>query len=170
VAFHETKKEMVADTIDRCARIGNVADRPGRHDSAGSLYLLTFLNMPRMSRSTKSTSKETVLVITVGFLVLYLVFSRRMFLTLSLVAGLAGIVSSWLSEKIELVWNKLSLLSGKVSNTLLLTLIFFLVLTPMGLLRRLLGKRGMLRVTAGQRSGFIERNHTFTKKDMENVW
>jgi len=161
---------MVADTIDRCARIDNVADRPGRHDSAGSLYLLTFLNRLRMSRSTKSASKETVLVITVGFLVLYLVFSRRTFLTLSLAVGLAGILSSWFSEKIELAWNKLSLLLGRISNTLLLTLIFFLVLTPMGLFRRLLGKGGMLRVPEGQKSNFTDREHSFTKQDLENVW
>jgi hypothetical protein len=167
VAFYAAKKEMVADTIDRCARIDNVADRPGRYDGAGSFYLHSFLTMPD---ADNNKSKETVLVITVGFLVLYLVFSRRIFLTLSLVIGLAGILSSWLSGKIDLVWNKLSLLLGRVSNTVLLTLIFFLVLTPMGLLRRLMGKGGMLRVTAGQRSGFIDRNHCFTKKDMENVW
>ena len=120
--------------------------------------------------SEKNRSKETVLVITVGFLVLYLVLKHRIFLTLSLVIGLAGILSTWLSEKIDLVWNKLSLLLGRISNTLLLTLIFFLVLTPVGLFRRLLGKGGMLRIRDGQRSNFTDREHSFTKKDLENVW
>jgi hypothetical protein len=59
---------------------------------------------------------------------------------------------------------------GRVSNTVLLTLIFFLVLTPMGLFRRLLGKGGMLHVREGQQSNFTDREHTFTEKDMENVW
>jgi len=120
--------------------------------------------------SVKKSSKETVLVITVGFLALYLIFKHRIFLTLSFVIGLAGILSFWLSEKIEFVWNKLSLLLGKISNTILLTLIFFLVLTPMGLIRRLLGKGSMLRVRQGQQSSFTDREHSFTKKDLENVW
>ncbi|MBN8851476.1 MAG: hypothetical protein BGO55_04135 [Sphingobacteriales bacterium 50-39] len=123
-----------------------------------------------MSSSTKSTSKETVLVITVGFLALYLIFKHRIFLTVSFVIGLAGLLSSWLSEKIDIVWNKLSLLLGRISNTLLLTLIFFLVLTPMGLIRRLLGKGNLLRVREGQQTNFTDREHSFTKQDLENVW
>jgi hypothetical protein len=123
-----------------------------------------------MPDTSKNKSKETVLVITVGFLVLYLILKHRIFLTLSLVIGLAGILSSWLSEKIDLVWNKLSLLSGRISNTLLLTLIFFLVLTPVGLFRRLLGKGGMMRVREGQESNFTDREHSFIKEDLENVW
>lgn len=109
-------------------------------------------------------------MITVGFLVLYLVLKHRIFLTLALVIGLAGILSSWLSEQIDYFWNKLSLLSGRISNTLLLTLIFFLVLTPVGLIRRWLGKGGMLRVPRGQRSNFTDRDHSFTGKDLENTW
>jgi len=123
-----------------------------------------------MPHTTNNKSKETVLVITVGFLVLYLVFKHHIFLTLSLIIGLAGILSSWLSVKIDLVWSKLSLLLGWICNTLLLTLIFFLVLTPVGLFRRLLGKGGMLRVLEEQRSNFTDREHTFTEQDMENVW
>jgi hypothetical protein len=91
-------------------------------------------------------------------------------LTLSLIIGLAGIISSWLSAKIDLAWNKLSLLLGRISNTVLLTLIFFLVLTPVGLFRRLLGKGRMLRVREGQKSNFTQREHSFTKQDMEQVW
>ncbi|HVU57009.1 MAG TPA: hypothetical protein VHD83_18230, partial [Puia sp.] len=117
--------------------------------------------------AAKSNPKETVLVITVGFLVLYLVFKHRIFLTLSLVIGLAGILSSWLSEKIDLVWNKLSLVLGWISNTVLLTLIFFLVLTPMGLFRRWLGKGGMLHTGKDLESNFTDREHSFRKEDLE---
>ena len=120
--------------------------------------------------SAQNKSKETVLVITVGFLALYMVYRLRIFLTLSLVIGLAGILSSWLSGQIDFFWNKLSFLLGKVSNGILLTVIFFLVLTPVGLFRRLLGKGGMTRVPEGLRSNFTQRDHSFTKKDLENTW
>ena len=111
-------------------------------------------------------SKETVLVITVGFLILYLALKGRVFLYCALVIGLAGAFSFWLSEKIDWVWKKLSLLLGKVSNGVLLTLIFFLVVTPMGLIRRI----GKKRFDPGARSNFSERDHVFRKEDFEKVW
>ena len=111
-------------------------------------------------------AKETVLVITVGFLVLHFVFKGRVFLYCALVIGLAGVFSFWLSEKIDWVWNKLSLLLGKVSNGVLLTLIFFLVVTPMGLIRRI-GKKTF---DPGAKSNFSERDHVFRKEDFEKVW
>jgi len=120
--------------------------------------------------SASSRSKETILVITVGLLVLHLVFSARIFLTLSLIVGLTGILSTLLSEKIDFLWNKLSHLLGTVSNGVLLTLVFFLVLTPVGLVRRLFKKNGMTRAARDQRSNFTDRDHTFTKQDLEKTW
>ena len=120
--------------------------------------------------SAQYRSKETVLVITVGFLALHMIFKVRLFLTLSLVIGLAGILSSWLSEKIHFLWMGLSLLLGKVSNGILLTLVFFLVLTPVGLFRRLFKKSSMTLVDRDQESNFTDRDHSFTKQDLEKTW
>ena len=111
-------------------------------------------------------SKETVLVITVGFLILHLAFKGRVFLYCALVIGLAGVSSFWLSEKIDWVWKKLSLLLGRVNNGVLLTLIFFLVVTPMGLIRRI----GKKQFDPGAKSNFAERDHLFGKEDFERVW
>ena len=111
-------------------------------------------------------SKETVLVITVGFLILHLVFKGRVFLYCALVIGLAGVLSFWLSEKIDWVWKKLSLLLGKVSNGVLLTLIFFLVVTPVGLIRRI----GKKRFDPGAGSNFTDRDHVFGAAEFEKVW
>jgi hypothetical protein len=114
-------------------------------------------------------SKETVLVITVGFLILHLVFKGRVFLYCALVIGLAGVFSFWLSEKIDWVWMKLSLLLGKVSNTVLLTIIFLFVLTPVGLIRRMRGK-GLGKFDDRATSNFSVRDHAFEKGDFEKVW
>ena len=114
-------------------------------------------------------SKETVLVITVGFLVLDLVFKGRVFLYCALVIGLAGVFSFWLSEKIDWVWRGLSRLMGLVSNAVLLTVVFFLVVTPMGLIRRMRGK-GLARFDKGATSNFSTRDHAFGKGDFEKVW
>lgn len=115
-------------------------------------------------------SKETVLVITVGLLVLQVVFKSRVWFYCALGIGLAGVFSFYLSEKIHWAWNKLSLLVAAVSNRVLLSVVFFLVLTPVALIRRL-GKKGGLRRFDGKvTSNFSRREHIFEKKDLENVW
>jgi hypothetical protein len=115
-------------------------------------------------------SKETVLVITVGLLVLHLVFKNKLFLYCALGIGLAGVFSFYLSEKIHWFWNQLSVLLAAVSNRVLLGIVFFLVLTPMALIRRL-GKKGRLRRFDGKAtSNFSRREHVFEKKDLENTW
>lgn len=115
-------------------------------------------------------SKETVLVITVGFLLLYMLLKRVIFLDIALVVGLAGIFSFYLSEKIDWFWNKLSVLLGAISNGVLLTLVFFLVLTPIGLIRRLRRKGGMTYFDREKTSNFSDRAHPFSKEDLENTW
>jgi hypothetical protein len=111
-------------------------------------------------------AKETVLVITVGLLVLHLVFKGRVFLYCALGIGLVGVFSFYLSEKIHWVWTKLSLLLSAISNRVLLTLIFFLVVTPVGLIRRI-GKKGFDR---GAKSNFSAREHVFGAADFEKTW
>lgn len=116
--------------------------------------------------ATRYKSKETLLVITTGFLAIGLLSHRPLFLYIALGIGCIGILSTYLSDKIDWGWTKLSLILGMVSNTILLTLVFILVVLPVGLLR----KRRMIRFDPGKTSNFIGRDHTFTKEDMEHTW
>ena len=162
-------EEMVAvATVDH-GRIDHPLYRAGELLCSGSFYLLAFLIL--MSSSSKNyQAKETVLVITVGFLVLYVVFKKTMFLDVALVIGLAGVFSFYLSEKIHWVWNKLSLLLAAISNRVLLGIVFFVVVTPMALIRRMRGKDGLRRFDATATSNFSRREQVFEKKDLENTW
>ena len=121
-----------------------------------------------MPRNYKS--KETVLVITVGFLCLHIFSHVKIFLYFSLFIGLVGIFSFYLSEKIEWFWSKLSLVMGRVSNFVLLTLVYFLVVMPVGLLRRLRKKNSLNYFDKEKTSNFTSRDHTFESKDLENTW
>ena len=123
--------------------------------------------MPSSSKNYQA--KETVLVITVGLLVLYLVFKKKVFLDAALIVGLIGVFSFYLSEKIDLMWGWLSRVMGTVSNTVLLTVVFFLVLTPMAVIRRM-RKLGLRRFDPGATSNFSRREQVFGKKDFEKVW
>ena len=67
------------------------------------------------------------------------------------------------------VWFGLSGLLGAVMSKVILTLVYFLVLTPVGLLRRALGK-DTLRLKAfkkGPESVFVTRTAPFTAADLK---
>lgn len=70
------------------------------------------------------------------------------------------------------VWFGFSHLLGSVMSKVLLAVIFFVVATPIGLLRRLSGADSMLMRNwkKGAQSVFKERNYTFAKGDLEKPY
>lgn len=115
---------------------------------------------------------ETMLVITVGLLVLYLIFKKPWLLTASVVLGVIGIFSDWLSEKITLGWMKLAEVLGRINAAVLLSLVFFLFVTPIAFLRKLFSKSDLLRLRNARQAASVyeERNHAYEAKDLENPW
>ena len=73
---------------------------------------------------------------------------------------------------IAVVWLGLSHLLGAVMSRVVLTVIFFLVVTPIGLVRRLMGKDSLrLRAfKAGDDSVMLPRNHVFSDADLERPY
>ncbi len=67
------------------------------------------------------------------------------------------------------LWFGLSHWLGKIVSTLLLTILFLVVLTPIGLLRKLSGKdaMGLGQWKAGRDSVFVRRDHTVSAADLE---
>lgn len=115
-----------------------------------------------------------MLVITVGMLVLFFVFKQKTwgsyFLTTSLVIGLIGVFSNFLSEKVAWVWGKIAHIMGTFNSYVLLSVIFFVFLTPVAFLFKLT-RKDLLKLKA-QKNGTVyeERNHLYVAKDLENVW
>jgi polyferredoxin len=117
---------------------------------------------------------ETMLVITVGMLVLYFIFRTKTWsnylLITSLVMGLIGVFSDFLSEKVAWVWGKIAHIMGTFNSYVLLSIIFFVFLTPVAFLFKLT-RKDSLKLKA-QKNGTVyeERNHLYVAKDVENVW
>jgi Saxitoxin biosynthesis operon protein SxtJ len=117
---------------------------------------------------------ETMLVITVGMLVLYFIFREKTWsnylLITSLVMGLIGVFSDFLSEKVAWVWGKIAHIMGTFNSYVLLSIIFFVFLTPVAFLFKLT-RKDSLKLKA-QKNGTVyeERNHLYVAKDVENVW
>lgn len=67
------------------------------------------------------------------------------------------------------LWFGLAELLGNISSKILLTIIFFIVVTPIGLLRRILGndKLKLKLFKKNSTSVLIHRDHTFVKENIE---
>jgi hypothetical protein len=115
------------------------------------------------------TSKSTILVISMGFLIIYVVFSWHWAVLVSLVIGVIGILSSYLSKKIEWVWMKISQLLGYIIPNILLTIMFFLFLYPISLLSKLFSKDPLM-LSNKHKTYFIDINKEIDKKSFEKTW
>ena len=67
------------------------------------------------------------------------------------------------------LWFGLSHWLGVIVSTILLTVVFVLVVTPIGLLRRVAGKdaMGLKQWKTGQQSVFVRRDHRVAAADLE---
>ncbi len=72
-------------------------------------------------------------------------------------------------KPLAILWFALSELINAVVSKILLTIVFLLILTPIGLLRRWSGKdkMGLKKWKMDNSSAFVERNHHFSAVDLE---
>src|SRR6516162_8710049 len=73
---------------------------------------------------------------------------------------------------VAVLWLGLSHLLGTVVSKILLTLVFFGVVTPIGLARKVLGfdSLKLKNFKSGENSVMVIRNHIFTGKDIEKPY
>lgn len=117
-------------------------------------------------------SLETALVIVTGLLALYFWLKNPWLLRSALAVGLAAVFSPWLSEKLHAGWMLLAQGLGWFNGRVLLSLVFYLFLTPIAWLARKAGAANLQlrRKPAGEGSYYIERNYRYEARDLENTW
>jgi hypothetical protein len=116
------------------------------------------------------TSKSTILIICMGFLVIYLGLHVKWALYVSLGVGVLASASTFISQKIEWGWNMLSKVLGYIVPNILLSAIFFLFLFPIAVISRLFAKKDPLMLSGKYDSYFIDMNTQMDKKAFEKTW
>ncbi len=112
---------------------------------------------------------KTLLVIVVGLLVLHFLFGSVYLLYASLIIGLSSVLFPALGRFIVKAWMAIGQVLGRINGSILLSIVFFIMLFPIALLYRFFNKDA-LRLKNKYDSLFVERNHTYEKEDLENVW
>lgn len=123
----------------------------------------------RTKKITPDQCKDTGLAIIL--IALLVVLAKRSFtpVALAVVVLVVTMTAPKLLSPLARLWFGLSHYLGQVVSTILLSIVFFAVLTPVGLLRKLGGQdaMGLGKWRAGRQSAFIKRDHTFTAADLE---
>lgn len=117
----------------------------------------------------KAKPSETLVVIMLALIVIYWFTRAPALLAISFGVGLTGLLIPSASQGLHWLWMKLSLVLSFISSRILLTLIFVIVLIPLSFLSRIFGKR-VIDVKRASLTYFRQRNHTFMKEDLENLW
>ncbi|MFZ4796080.1 MAG: hypothetical protein ACOYMA_01215 [Bacteroidia bacterium] len=113
---------------------------------------------------------KTTLTIVSALLIIYWYNHIALFLYVAMVIGLAGIISSYLNNKIAFYWMKLAEMFGLIFPKIMLTILYFFVLTPLALLSKLGRKKNFLQLKNTQDSLFLNVKKTFPKQDFEKMW
>ena len=121
-------------------------------------------------KNSKTNPAKTVLIIVIGFIVVYLITKWHWAIYVSLVVGLAGALSDYLSEKIDFVWMKLAWVLNLIVPNILLGIIFYIFLVPISLLSKLFSKSDPMNLKNKKGSIFKEVNKTFDKASFEKTW
>ena len=115
------------------------------------------------------TSKSTVLVISMGFLLIYFIFSWYWSVILSFAIGALGISSNYVSKKIEWIWMRMAHFLSYIIPNILLGIIFYFILFPISLLYRLFSKDPLM-LSGIHKSYFIDVAKTVEKSNFEKTW
>jgi hypothetical protein len=118
---------------------------------------------------TREQSKDTGMALVLVLLLAWGASGRNGFVLAAIAMHVVNMIAPGLFKPAAVVWFTASHLLGTVVSKVVLSVVFFGVVTPMAMFRRLLGKDPMqLRAfRAGHGSVMTERNHVYTGLDIE---
>ncbi len=119
-----------------------------------------------MSEAQKVKSQ---LVIVVGLLVLHFIFKSVYLVYASVITGLIFLIIPALGDLIVNGWFKIGELLGYVNSKVILSVLFFLFLTPFAFLQKLFSK-STIQLKDDSNTVFHDRSHEYTAKDFEEIW
>lgn len=129
----------------------------------------------------KQNIHKTILVIVVGLITLSYVFQYLdnkslefisglpLLISIASAIGLLSLLSNKMANAIVWLWEKLAQILGFINTRILLTALFYVFLVPIAAISRLFSKDPM-KLKNPKGTVFVTRNHTYTAKDLENMW
>ena len=118
----------------------------------------------------KSNPSLTLLTIVFGLLFFNYFLNNETIFYISLFVSGLGVFSIKLSVIIEKIWFKISLILSQIIPNILLSFIYFLILTPTALLSKMFNSQTNFNSKNNQKTTFITQNKLFDKKSFGRAW
>lgn len=121
---------------------------------------------------TRDQSRDSGMGVVLLLLLLFVVRKREWYLIGAIAVHVTNMMVPQVYRPVAVVWFGLSDLLGTIVSKILLVIVFFGVVTPIAVLRRVFGKDSLkLRAfKTGQDSVMLERNHVFVSTDLERPY
>jgi len=122
----------------------------------------------RSSRLSKTQCRDAALALVLILLLIAHFAERLDFVAPAIVVLVLALLVPGLFRPFAFVWWGLAAILATVGSKVMLTVIFVLVVMPVGLLRRVLGADAMrTRSWRGEGSVFVDREGAFSGEDLE---
>ena len=118
----------------------------------------------------KSNPPLTILTIVFGLLFLNFFLGEQLIFYLCFFLSGIGIFSLFISRLIEKIWFKISIILSQIIPNILLTIIFFFILTPLALFSRFFKSKTEFISKNNNPSTFKNQKKIFDKKSFERAW
>ncbi len=122
--------------------------------------------------ATRDQAKDTGMAVVLILLLATVARRQNEYLLLALGVHLVNMIAPGLFRPLAVVWFGLSHALGAIASKVLMVAVFFAVVTPVAIWRRLAGYDSMqLKLfKTGRGSVMRDRNHTFASKDLDRPY
>ena len=120
----------------------------------------------------KDRARDTGMAITLVFLILGLYLKSELYFKIATLVLVLDMDLPIIFKPLACVWFRVAGIIGTVVSKILLFIVFGVVVMPMALIRRFMGKDPMQLKNHGTKteSAFTIRNHTYTRADIEKPY
>ena len=131
-----------------------------------------FLTRVLKGDATREQAKDTGMAMVLVFLLVWLLRRRDGYIGVALILQLVTMTAPQLFRPLAVVWFGLSHVMGAVASRVLLSIVFFVFVTPVGIWRRVMGADSLQLKSfgRGKESVMKVRNHTFVGQDLEQPY
>ncbi|MCP5046507.1 MAG: hypothetical protein GY940_04995 [bacterium] len=125
-----------------------------------------------LERVSKDQAKDSGMALVLIFLILGLFLKQRQFYVIAAAALVLNMVIPSMYKPFAVFWFGLARLLGTVMPKIILTVIYILLVLPVGGIRRMLGKDALRlkKFKKDDSSVFTHRDHQFQPSDIENPY
>jgi hypothetical protein len=119
---------------------------------------------------TNTQAAQTVFLLILAAVIGFLWKQYVYFLYAAILLTMGGFLSSSFVSFVDKTWMRLGWLLGQIIPRLLLSLIFYFILTPLALLSKLFGEKDPLQLRRPTNSLFKEATSLINKESFKKMW